>query len=75
LLPQGKKDASQALLGRRTVVFEKACEASIFERERLLAGNIILGPAVVTQMDSTTLVPVGWQATVDRHANLLIERH
>jgi N-methylhydantoinase A len=72
-LPSGAPDPSSALLARRSVVFDEAVETPVYGRERLLAGNVIEGPAVVAQMDSTTLVPPGWRAGVDRHANLVLE--
>ncbi|MCT2584483.1 hydantoinase/oxoprolinase family protein [Actinophytocola gossypii] len=45
----------------------------VFDRAKLLAGNTIAGPAIVEQLDSTTVVPPGWTATVDEFGNLLIE--
>jgi N-methylhydantoinase A/oxoprolinase/acetone carboxylase beta subunit len=46
----------------------------VFDRERLLAGNIIEGPAIIAQLDSTTLVAPEWRAVVDRRGNLIMER-
>ena len=46
----------------------------LLARESLEAGQRIEGPAVITQIDSTTVVMPGWVATVDAHANLLLER-
>jgi N-methylhydantoinase A len=34
----------------------------------------LVGPALVTQEDSTTLVPPGWEARVDEGFNLLLGR-
>ncbi|HET7738864.1 MAG TPA: hypothetical protein VFK32_09845, partial [Tepidiformaceae bacterium] len=47
--------------------------ASRFEREALLAGHTFEGPAVVTQLDATTVVPSGWRARVDTYLNLILE--
>jgi N-methylhydantoinase A len=33
----------------------------------------VIGPAIIDQMDSTTLVLPGQVATVDAHLNLIIE--
>ena len=41
-------------------------------RGRLKARNRIDGPAIVDQMDSTTLIPPGFSAHVDRCGNLVI---
>ncbi len=34
----------------------------VFDRASLGAGDRIAGPAIVTQLDATTLVAAGWQA-------------
>ena len=45
----------------------------LYDRERLAAGNRIAGPAIVEQMDATTLIVPGATATVDPYLNLLME--
>ena len=47
-------------------------EAIIYDRALLKAGNRIPGPAIVTEMDSTTLIHSGCEALVDDHGNLII---
>jgi N-methylhydantoinase A len=47
--------------------------AGVYEREHLGRGARLAGPAIVEQYDTTTWVPAGWTATVDRHANLILE--
>ena len=46
--------------------------ATIYDRARLRQGDRIHGPAIVTEMDSTTLIESGCVATVDRVGNILI---
>ena len=46
--------------------------AVIYDREKLLAGDKIPGPAIVTEMDSTTLIEPGFVGTVDTFGNILI---
>ena len=46
----------------------------LLARESLDAGQRIEGPAVITQLDATTVVMPGWAATVDAQSNLLLER-
>ncbi len=55
-------------------MFDSVHETPTYDRAALLAGNEIAGPALVTQMDSTTLIPPEWRALVDGAGNLLIER-
>jgi N-methylhydantoinase A/oxoprolinase/acetone carboxylase beta subunit len=58
--------------------FEKAgkpakFKTKFYERTELLAGNHIAGPAIITQFDSTSVVPPGYTADVDKHGNLIIK--
>ncbi|UAJ08939.1 hydantoinase/oxoprolinase family protein [Glacieibacterium megasporae] len=46
--------------------------AAIYDRSRLRAGDIVAGPAVVVEMDSTTLIEAGHDGTVDPVGNILI---
>ena len=53
----------------RQVYFDEVggwMDCSIYERSRLLADNAITGPAVIEQMDTTTVVFPGQRATVHR---------
>jgi N-methylhydantoinase A len=43
-----------------------------YDRAALTRGAELRGPAVITQMDSTTVVPPGWLATVDAWSNLVL---
>jgi N-methylhydantoinase A len=43
------------------------------DRERLGVGAVVAGPAIVEQLDATTVVPPGQRATVDRVGNLVIQ--
>ena len=62
-------------VGERAVYSENARDfltASVYRRERLRAGHRIAGPAIVEQMDSTTVILDGQDALVDSRANLVI---
>jgi N-methylhydantoinase A len=48
--------------------------AALFDRAALLAGQRFSGPAVVMQDDCTTVVPTGFDVSVDEHTNLRIVR-
>ena len=43
------------------------------DRERLGVGAVVTGPAIVEQPDTTTVVPPGHRARVDRVGNLVIQ--
>jgi N-methylhydantoinase A len=72
-LAEGGADASAAAAGTTTVFVEgEPAEATVYDRARLLAGNVVPGPAIVVEMDSTTLVLPGHAATVHPSGCLLI---
>jgi N-methylhydantoinase A/oxoprolinase/acetone carboxylase beta subunit len=67
----------QAWVGSRTVVFDvagspRAIETAVWRRDALKAGNHLQGPAIVEQMDSTTVIPPDVIARVDGAGNLVI---
>ncbi|HEY2523422.1 MAG TPA: hydantoinase/oxoprolinase family protein [Candidatus Binataceae bacterium] len=47
-------------------------KARLYDRAKLLAGNLIEGPAIVAEMDSTTLVLPDHRGEVDSFGNILI---
>ncbi len=48
--------------------------ARLYERASLQCGDTIAGPAIVTQLDATTVIPPGWSAEVVTHGHLLLTR-
>lgn len=61
-------------VGTQSVFFdpEASVESAVFQRASLLPGHTIEGPAVVEQLDATTLVYPGDRASVDAAGNLII---
>ncbi len=47
-------------------------ETAIYDRYRLSAGHRFEGPAVIEEMDSTSLIHPGFQVEVDQYGNLLV---
>jgi N-methylhydantoinase A len=64
--------ASSALKGSRIVHFGQATRTPVYDRARLGTGDVITGPAVVEQMDTTTVLPEGTTAIVDASGSLVI---
>jgi N-methylhydantoinase A len=59
----------------RMVLFDELDEpvrTPVYAREGLTAGTVVDGPAVIDQLDSTTLVPPGVQAEIDEWLNIRI---
>lgn len=72
-LDEGGIDPSEAERSKHAIFVDgENIEAIIYDRNRLKAGNVVTGPAVITEMDSTTLVLPGHSATVHPHGSLLI---
>ncbi|SHG41301.1 hydantoinase/oxoprolinase family protein [Geodermatophilus nigrescens] len=72
-LEPGDGDPKGALVSESPVhVGGERVSASVYDRARLRAGDIVAGPAIVTEMDSTTLVLPGHVATVHASGSLLI---
>jgi len=70
------EDPSAAVIGSRHV-YEgngKFADYVLYDREKLHNGNVIPGPAIIEQMDSTTIVLSNQKATVDQFLNMMIER-
>jgi N-methylhydantoinase A len=74
--PDTGLDPSAAEFGRREAWFKETGgfgSCRLYDRDRLRPGNRLEGPAIVEQMDATTLIPPGTTATVDPYLNLLLE--
>jgi N-methylhydantoinase A len=69
----GAADPRKALTGQRRAWFGgRAITAVLYRREKLRAGNVVRGPAVISEYSATTLVPPGWRARVDAYGNLVL---
>ncbi len=74
--PDAGPDADPAVIGRRDVWLAEAAgfvACPVYDRDKLRAGNRIAGPAIVEQMDATTLVLPGMIARVEPYLNLILE--
>jgi N-methylhydantoinase A len=70
------EDLTDALAGHRHVWLPEAdgwSDVPLYDRTKLGAGMVVQGPAIVEQMDSTTVILPDQRATVDRYGNLIIE--
>ncbi|MEW2506130.1 hydantoinase/oxoprolinase family protein [Amycolatopsis sp. NPDC047767] len=72
-LAEGTGDPAAALVDTHPIhVSGKQLDAKVYDRAKLLAGDVVAGPAIVTEMDSTTLVLPEHAATVHASGSLLI---
>jgi N-methylhydantoinase A len=72
-LEPGDGDPGAALVTEHPIhVGGEQVTARVYDRARLRAGDVVAGPAIVTEMDSTTLVLPGHAADVHPSGSLLI---
>ena len=74
--PDAGPDAAPAIIGTREVWLPEAggfVACPVYDREKLRAGNRFAGPAIVEQMDTTTVVLPGMVAHVEPYQNLILE--
>ena len=67
-------DVEPVPVGHRRVYYDEWTDAAIHDRPSLLARHRLPGPAVIEEFGSTVPIHPGFAATVDRFANLIIER-
>jgi N-methylhydantoinase A len=72
-LDEGDGDPAAALVRTTGIVADgQRVQARVYDRLRLRAGDVVTGPAIVTEMDSTALVLPGYHATVHPSGSLMI---
>ena len=72
-LPKGDGNPAAAKMRDHSLWMDgKQQAAVIYDRSKLRQGDVIPGPAIVVEMDSTTLIESGCIATVDAVGNILI---
>jgi len=72
----GRKNPQAAVLYSRRTVFDDgtAADTPRYQRAELLADDVIEGPALIVQHNSTTLVPPAWVARVVAYGDILISK-
>ena len=69
----GSADAKTAVVGRQASYMDgKRVTALVYDRARLEAGNVVSGPAIIMEMDSTTVILPDHHGKVDALGNVLI---
>jgi len=75
LIKKGTSDSSQAFKANRTVFwgeYNDYIDTPTYDRSRLKATNVIIGPAIIEQMDTTIAIPPEQKARVDKYGNIII---
>jgi N-methylhydantoinase A len=69
------RTGADAVKARRKLWFRAGeVEATIFDRARMPAGLAVAGPAVIESLESTILVPPGWQAQMNEDGFISMTR-
>jgi N-methylhydantoinase A len=66
------RESGTALKGYRPVFFGQMIDVPVYDRSKLRSGDVIPGPAIVEQMDTTTVLPEGTTAEVDPSLSLVV---
>jgi N-methylhydantoinase A len=66
--------AHTACTGTRQAWFGGWTEATLYDRARLGAGDVVTGPAVIEEYGATVPVHPGYRVHVDEHANLRLTK-
>jgi N-methylhydantoinase A len=68
-------DAAAALKRRRVCRFGGAdVDTPVYDGEKMLAGNVISGPAIIEETTTTVVVPDAYVCSVDKYKNYVLTR-
>ncbi len=73
----GDSPLSAAQKSTRSVYFDERkdfVECPIYDRYRLNAGSMLEGPAIVEEIDATTVIHPGYETLVDKFGNLILTK-
>jgi N-methylhydantoinase A len=71
--PPYSADNTAAQTGERPVFIEgRSVPAAVYQRFSLAPGDVVPGPAIIEQADTTTLILPRQKAVVDVHGNLVL---
>jgi N-methylhydantoinase A len=73
--PSARASGTATPIGTRPAYFGGFVPTAIYERAQLPLGAELAGPAIVEQLDTTTVIPPGVTATVDPSGNLRLRRN
>lgn len=72
--PLGTAESAHAIKGSRKVFFEESgwTDTTVYNREKLVPGNTLSGPAVIEERITTVIVHPKWNASVDAFGNVIL---
>jgi N-methylhydantoinase A len=74
-IAKGKSNPQAALKRRRKCRFDgKDIDTPAYDGEKICAGNVLTGPAIVEETTMTVVVPKGFRCQVDAYKNYILTR-
>jgi N-methylhydantoinase A len=72
---KGGADPKPALKRRRSCRFNgRDVDTAIYDGEKVLAGNVISGPAIIEETTTTVVIPEAYVCSVDKYKNYILTR-
>ncbi|MBI2087565.1 MAG: hypothetical protein HYT78_02350 [Deltaproteobacteria bacterium] len=76
-VPEAEGPASQALKRSRPVLWSKGngyAETPVYDGDRLAAGHVLDGPAIIEEKTTTVVIPAAYRCRVDGVRNYILSR-
>jgi len=74
-IAKGSSTPAAALKRRRNCRFNgKDIDTAVYDGDKIRAGNVLAGPAIVEESTMTVVVPKGFRCRVDAHKNYILTR-
>jgi N-methylhydantoinase A len=71
----GGSDPAGALKRRRSAVFDgKSIDTPVYDGEKVRAGNIVRGPAIIEEKTTTVVIPPSFDCSVDRFKSYVLTK-
>jgi N-methylhydantoinase A len=75
VLDTARRMSEPGALPSRSVIFDKqSYDTAVYARAALVIDAAVMGPAIIEEPSSSTVIPPGWGAHLGRHDCLVLER-
>lgn len=74
-IPAGRRKPQGSLKRKRDCVFNgKSYPTPVYDGEKVRAGNLIPGPAIIEEQTTTVVIPPSFQCSVDRFKSYILKK-
>lgn len=67
-------ETPQPRKSQKAMFYGKLYDAMVYDRENLIPGQKIAGPAIIEEFTTTSVIPPNWEITVDEYRNMVVKR-